>query len=145
MHKILLSSIFALCAIAAQAQDEVSSVATFEETTLEAESHWFGDTDPEDQYTGVVYDFYSGRYMLTGTRHSSSWWSGFALSNETSTEYASLSDQFRSAAGGAHSGSNADAARVQRPMRGLCPRLLSPCKLTGGKCPCNEHLPPVSI
>ena len=106
MQKILLSSIFALCAIAAQAQDEVSSVATFEETTLEAESHWFGDTDPEDQYKGVVYDFCSGRYMLTGTRHSSGWWNGFALSNETSTEYASLSDQFRSAAGGAHSGSN---------------------------------------
>ena len=106
MQKILLSSIFALCAIAAQAQDEVSSVATFEETPLEAESHWFGDTDPEDLYAGVVYDFYSGRYMLTGTRHSSSWWSGFALSNETSTEYTDLTHQFRSAAGGAHSGSN---------------------------------------
>ncbi len=106
MQKILLSSIFALCAIAAQAQDEVSSVATFEETTLDAESNWYGDGEPEDMYAGKVYDFYSGRYMFTGMKHSSGWWNGYALSNETSTSYASLSDQFRSAAGGAHSGSN---------------------------------------
>lgn len=103
MEKILLSSILALSAIAAQAQE---AVATFEETKLPDESNWFGDTDPEDMYAGEVYDFYSGRYMLMGMRHSSGWWNGFALSNETSTEYASLSDQFRSAAGGAHSGSN---------------------------------------
>lgn len=109
MQKILLSSIFALCAIAAQAQDEVSSVATFEETTLDAESHWFGDGEPEDMNAGEVYDFYSGRYMFTGMKHSGSaycWWNGYALSNETATSYASLDDQFRSAAGGAHSGAN---------------------------------------
>lgn len=103
MKKILLSSILALSAIAAQAQE---AVATFEEIELPAESNWFGDTDPEDIYAGEVYDFYSGRYMFLGMRHNSGWWNGFALSNETSTEYASLSDQFRSAAGGAHSGSN---------------------------------------
>ena len=106
MQKILLSSIFALCAIAAQAQDEVSSVATFEETTLDAESNWYGDGEPTDMYAGEIYEFYSGRYMFTGMKHSSSWWNGYALSNETSTSYASLSDQFRSAAGGAHSGAN---------------------------------------
>ena len=35
-----------------------------------------------------------------------SWWSGYALSNETSKTYATLDDQFHSAAGGAHQGDN---------------------------------------
>lgn len=110
-QKLLLTNLFTVCALAmlpaaAMAQDEVASVATFDETTLPAESNWFGDGEPADMYAGEIYDFYSGRYMFTGMKHSSSWWNGYALSNETATEYTDLSHQFRSAAGGAHSGAN---------------------------------------
>ena len=110
-QKLLLTNLFTVCALAmlpaaAMAQDEVASVATFDETTLPAESYWFGDGEPADMYAGEIYDFYSGRYMFTGMKHSCSWWNGYALSNETATEYTDLSHQFRSAAGGAHSGAN---------------------------------------
>lgn len=111
-QKLLLSNLLTVCALsllpaAAMAQDEVASVATFDEITLPDESCWVGDDDPEDMYAGLVYDFYSGPYMFLGMNHmGSSWWNGFAVSNETSNEFTSLSDQFRSAPGGAHSGSN---------------------------------------
>ena len=86
--------------------DLPDKTATFEENTLPAESHWIGDGTPDDMYAGELNYWYSGQYMFTVNKHSDSWWSGYALSNETSKTYATLDDQFHSAAGGAHQGDN---------------------------------------
>lgn len=82
-----------------------AKTATFEEMALAAESHWLGK-DPEDMNTGLLTDWYSGSYRFSALKHMDTWWSGYACTNETATTYTSLSDQFRSAAGGAYAGSN---------------------------------------
>ena len=78
------------------------TVATFEDTPLPAESHWHGSI-PEDPIEGSETSWNSGYYNFSVTNHSTSWWNGFALSNETSAEYNGHdSTIFRSAAGGGY-------------------------------------------
>lgn len=81
-----------------------AKTATFEEKALQPESHWNG----EPEWDGDYYSWYSGSYEFSlFTMPSYMFWTGFACSNETSTEYAgSLDHQFRSAAGGAYEGDN---------------------------------------
>lgn len=103
LFNLMALAVAALPAVAmAQSSDDVpDKTATFEEVTLPSESHWYGDEASDDpQY------WYSGQYMFTVVKHMESWWNGYALSNETAKDYASLNDQFRSAAGGAHEGNN---------------------------------------
>lgn len=76
--------------------------ATFDDLALADESHWVGEANPDLTWM----DFYSGSYAFS-TYYDHQWnsWEGFAYSNETSTVYQWLTDQFRSAAGSGALGS----------------------------------------
>lgn len=86
-----------------------AKTATFEEMPLETETSWNGDT-PKDSDMGTTTYWYSGSYEFTAFKHTSTWWSGYACTNETSTAFTSLKDQYRSAAGGAHNSTNYSTA-----------------------------------
>lgn len=79
-----------------------AETATFDDLELVAESHWVGETHPNK----VWMNFYSGSYAFS-TYYNQQWdsWEGFAYSNETSTEFQWLTDQFRSAVGSGVNGS----------------------------------------
>ena len=70
------------------------TVATFDDFALESESHFA----PQD--AGC---FYSGTFAFNyGAMPEYDFWYGYVPSNESSTEYTGLDDQFRSAAGGGY-------------------------------------------
>ena len=50
--------------------------------------------------------FVSGSFAFDTERHTSTWWGGFALSNQTSTVFESYADQFKSAVGSGHNSAN---------------------------------------
>ena len=77
--------------------------ATFEDNYLPEESFFNGDNDDDTYYSGS-YAFSVGNAIWPGT--TTSFWYDFALSNQTSTEYKALSDQYHSATGGGHNSSN---------------------------------------
>ena len=89
-----------------------SGAATFEEMTLEAESSYNGagaqgETITDNYGSQVVKSsFVSGGYRFT-TLYNPEWfsWSGFAVSNETSTTYANYADQYRNCLGTGYKGS----------------------------------------
>lgn len=107
----LLCQLFLLATIVLpttlHADDAVT--ATFEEMTLSEESHWFGD-EPEVEYVGTLTGWNSGSYKFYAIKYMETWWSGYSCTNETATTFSSLNDSFRSAAGGAHNGSNYSVA-----------------------------------
>ena len=77
--------------------------ATIDDNFLPEESHWAYDATEEDF---VDDGFYSGSYYFhNGAMPEYDYWYGYAMSNETSTSYATLADQFRSAVGQGHNGS----------------------------------------
>lgn len=78
---------------------------TFEEKTLESETYWNGE-NAGNSVSGTLSYWYTGSYLLAVQNHTATWWGGFGLSNETSTEFSSLSHQFRSSTGGGHNSSN---------------------------------------
>lgn len=79
-------------------------MAGFEEQQLTAESNWNGDASWTDNTTN---SWLSGSYKFnTYVWRAYSYWTGFAISNETSTEYTDLTHQFRSATGSAYEGNN---------------------------------------
>lgn len=83
----------------------VDAMAGFEEKKLPAESSWSVDSSYIE--TGI-YQWASGLYLFD-IKCNIEWqsWSGFAISNETSTESTgNFSEQYRSAAGGAYEGEN---------------------------------------
>lgn len=81
--------------------------ATFEDFYLpKAESFWNGDGPDDTTGNGVFSTLYSGSYTFSVNRHANTWWSGHACSNQTSTDYATLEDQYRSAAGGGYNSNN---------------------------------------
>lgn len=90
-----------------------SGAATFEEITLEAESNYCGagvegETVTDTWGSQVTKShFTSGGYQFT-TLYNPMYasWSGFAVSNETSTAYATYADQFRSCVGHGYDGSS---------------------------------------
>lgn len=83
-----------------------SLTATFENLYLENESFWNGFSsvpEGEDSYAG---SFVSGSYKLdNGCMPDYNFWYNFGYSNQTSTSFESLNDQFHSAAGGGYDGS----------------------------------------
>ena len=75
------------------------AVATFDDNYVAEDSHITPETEEER--------FYSGSFAFNaGGMPEYSFWYGYALSSETSPESSGLDDQFRSAPGGAFSGSN---------------------------------------
>ncbi len=89
-----------------------SGPATFEELTLAPESAYNGagvdgETVTDSWGSQVVKSaFTSGGYRFT-TLYNAAYgsWSGFAVSNETSTEYATYADQYRNCVGTGYQGS----------------------------------------
>lgn len=78
-------------------------VATFDDLSLEPESHWHGD-ETSDEPESV---FQSGGFLFDNYLWAEyDFWGKFAYSNETSTTYASLDDQFHSAVGHGAEGSS---------------------------------------
>lgn len=78
-------------------------IATFEDYKISDENaYYIGDISKiEDVNTGINTQWYSGSFRFGATAHMSTWWSGYALSNENSREFNGLQDQFRvSAASG---------------------------------------------
>ncbi len=83
-----------------------SGMATFEEIALEPESSYNGAGVEGETFTdlygseSIKSQFTSGAYRFT-TVYTPAWgsWSGFGVSNETSTAYATYADQFRCAVG----------------------------------------------
>lgn len=72
--------------------------ATFDDNWLEEESHVTPEGDTR---------FYSGSFAFNaGGMPEYSFWYGYTISSETSSDFTGLSDQFRSAPGGAFEGMN---------------------------------------
>lgn len=80
--------------------------ATFEDVYLQEESYWNGEGDDDFAGSGTFSTLYSGSYAFGNNRHTATYWSGFACSNQTSVEYSGLYDQFRSAVGSGHNSDN---------------------------------------
>lgn len=93
-----------------------SYVATFDDLYLEPESHWRGNEESEEYDSS----FYSGSFKFDNYLWLEyDFWAKFAYSNETSTEYETLADQFHSSAGGGVNGSeNYGVAYVSDWMMG---------------------------
>lgn len=86
--------------------------ATFEDVPLKKESYWNGEGEDDFAGNGTFSTLYSGSYAFSNNRHTSTYWSGFACSNQTSVEYSGLSDQYRSAVGSGHDSDNYGVAYV---------------------------------
>lgn len=71
-------------------------VATFDDNYIPEEGYFNGDND-EDV-------FYSGSYAFN-VSDMDGWWYGYGMSSQTDTTFASLNDQYHSAAGGGYNGS----------------------------------------
>lgn len=95
-------------------------IISFEKQALNADGFWIGEPNAngfsyDDGYGGTTtaYDctYTEGVLTLNTTYSLSSWgydfWSGYAVSNRTETDYASLTpDQYNNVTGKAHSGQN---------------------------------------
>ncbi len=78
--------------------------ASMDDNYLDEDSHWAYDSSTASMITD---GFYSGSYYFNnGAMPSYNYWYGYSLSNETSTAYASLADQWHSAVGEGHNGSS---------------------------------------
>lgn len=86
--------------------------ATFEDVLLKEESYWNGEGEDDFAGSGTFSTLYSGSYAFSNNRHTSTYWSGFACSNQTSVEYSGLNDQYRSAVGSGHNSDNYGVAYV---------------------------------
>jgi len=78
--------------------------ASMDDNYLDEDSHWAYDSSTASMITD---GFYSGSYYFNnGAMPGYNYWYGYSLSNETSTAYASLADQWHSAVGEGHNGSS---------------------------------------
>ena len=82
--------------------------ATMDDNFLAPESFYngLGKDDPSYTSPGTSSQFVSGSFAFDTERHTSTWWGGFALSNQTSTVFESYADQFKSAVGSGHNSAN---------------------------------------
>lgn len=82
--------------------------ATMDDNFLAPESFYngLGKDDPSYTNPGTSSQFVSGSFAFDTERHTSTWWGGFALSNQTSTVFESYADQFKSAVGSGHNSAN---------------------------------------
>ena len=78
---------------------------TFEDNYLAEESFFNGDNAADTYYSGS-YALSVGNDVYDYGGYSYSFWYDFALSNQKSTAYASLDDQYHSATGGGHNSDN---------------------------------------
>jgi len=98
-----------------------TATVTFENRALNANLFWIGDDATEPSYSyesyGSTYTVYNSTYVesnvtlpITYTKYVGEWgggdfWSGFAISARTATDYASLTpDQYNNVTGKAHGG-----------------------------------------
>lgn len=127
MKKFIFSFVLLSCLVpAVQANGERSDaqdasqdnagVATFDDLYLDPESHWRGDETGEEPESV----FQSGNFLFDNYLWADyDFWGKFAYSNETSTTYESLDDQFHSAVGhGAEGSANYGVAYVADAMFG---------------------------
>ena len=91
---------------------EDAAVATFEDLTLESESHWAGPADNAEEVSGAygpewVGTFKSGSYeFVNSVNPTYGSWMGCSYSNMTATSFESYDkDQWNSAAGHGANGS----------------------------------------
>lgn len=84
---------------------EDAHLADSTEITLSTASSWIG-SGADDYVNGVDTEWYSGSYMFEVRRYSSTWWYGYGLTNDTASTYSDLTQQWRSAPGGAYEGTN---------------------------------------
>ena len=82
-------------------------VATFEDLTLDAESFWQGiyEEERDEDEIGICYNtFKSGSFQFDNyySPEYGGFWGNFAYSNQTSSSYESLADQFHAVTGGGH-------------------------------------------
>lgn len=81
--------------------------ATFEDVYMDkAETAWNGNGPDVTEGSGKFFTMYSGSYTFSVNRHTSTWWSGHACSNFSTTEYIGLEDQYKSAPGGGNNSTN---------------------------------------
>lgn len=82
--------------------------ATMDDNFLAPESFYngLGKDDPSYTNPGTSSQFVSGSFAFDTERHTSTWWGGFALSNQTGTVFESYADQFKSAVGSGHNSAN---------------------------------------
>lgn len=101
---LLLAAFFT--AQPSQAGVDKIAVATFEDLTLEAESHWCGGEPDED--TGMYLGgFTNGSfYFNTGAMPEWDYWYFFGYANSTATKYESLADQWNNCLGGGYKSTN---------------------------------------
>lgn len=117
MKTLLLSAGLILTCLAAEAQSP--AVATFEDLNLPAESVWDGSDESMMFQSG---DFiFVNNYVDWGGYSS---WDGFAYSSMTSTQYASLDDQYNSCVGSGVAGSQTYAVAYYSAYMGTEPTLL---------------------
>lgn len=104
-----VSAVYRLKVISADGQTAEASTAvevtgamvaaTFDDNYVEANSHIIPATSEER--------FYSGSFAFNaGGMPAYNFWYGYALTSETSPQFSTLDDQFRSSVGGAYSGTN---------------------------------------
>ena len=82
-------------------------VATFEDLTLDAESFWQGiyEEERDEDEIGICYNTFKSGSFQFDNYYSPDWggyWGNFAYSNQTSSSYESLADQFHAVTGGGH-------------------------------------------
>lgn len=83
-------------------------VATFDDNYLAPESYYNGLGKDNGDYThpGTDSRFISGSFSFFTNRHTSTWWGGFGMSNQTSVDFTGLNDQYKSAVGHGHNSAN---------------------------------------
>ncbi len=84
------------------------AVATFDDNYLAPESYYNGRGADDEDWTspGTISQFVSGSFAFDTEHHTSTWWSGFGMSNQTSTTFESYADQYKSAVGHGHNSAN---------------------------------------
>ncbi len=84
------------------------AVATFDDNYLDAESYYNGRGADNGDWTapGTISQFVSGSFAFDTEHHTSTWWSGFGMSNQTDTSFESYADQYKSAVGHGHNSAN---------------------------------------
>ena len=114
------------------------ATATFEEIALQPESAYNGAGVEGETVTDIYGSqvtkskFVSGGYQFT-TLYNAAWgsWSGFAVSNETSTTYASYADQYRSCVGHGYDGSSNYAVVFPSAMGEAVEPVAGPKQISG--------------
>ena len=92
-------------------------IATFEEIEIGEEGHMSVSTEDDDERT----EFVSGEYeFATGCMSDWDYWYWFGYANQTSTDFASLDDQWKNVVGGGYDGSATYGVAYAAAFNGPC-------------------------